>query len=544
MAVAVVDTGTAAYVASATTCNYTFTISGTATLAVAYIVQDATQSITSVTWDPTGANQPMTLVGSEPCPTATNGKVYIYALVSPTAGTSKTLRVINGTATGTSAELQTYSGTITSSVAAACTNALIANGTTAGAANFGTAAQSGTSGDMYVSAYVNNGSITSVSNTQIYLLAPAGNDAAGNRLASTGASVSLTALSGATNQWAAVSCDIKQSSGATTIWVPNTDPKHDVANSTHAKVAAVAVAAVYAFVPFNTPQINTQVDGWQQPLSTAVQSPKVQLGSSYVPFIPSQAPTTPTWGWQSATPATPAVAFVNAPNLPFIVPPFAIPSGWQSTSALAPPVAKPQFGYTFVPFNTPQTNTAFLGWYQALASTPPSPPAQQGFTSLSYNFVPPVNTIVGMGWYQALAPTPPAPPSQIGATFVPFNTPQITTVSPWGWYQPLSLAPAIAQAILPETAWVPGPFPTFTLAWQQPLASTPPPAQAQLGTTSLAYNIQPLANTVVGMPWQQPLSTPVPVAVAYQSQFFVPYNTTQTIVVTTLIQRTLTGVGL
>jgi len=182
-----------------------------------------------------------------------------------------------------------------------------------------------------------------------------------------------------------------------------------------------------------------------------------------------------------------------------------------------------------------------------------------------------------MGWFQALASTPLGPPTQIGATFVPFDTSQVVTaISPYGWYQPLSLAPPVAQAIYPKTAWTPAPFPTFTLAWQQPLsiappvaiapytqpilvpapfptftlgwqqplASTPPPTAAQLGSTSLFYNIQPLANTVVGIPWQQPLSTPIPIAVAYQGQFFVPYNTTQTIVVATLIQRTLTGVGL
>jgi len=289
-----------------------------------------------------------------------------------------------------------------------------------------------------------------------------------------------------------------------------------------------------------------------------------------------------------------------------------VPSGWQSTSALTPPAAKPQLGSFFVPFNIPQTNTATidkwqqpfstpvlspavqqgntfvpfdtlqlntapLGWYQALATTPPEPPTQPGSSVLSYNIAPIINTISGMGWFQALASTPPGPPSQIGATFVPFDTAQISiVVSPYGWYQPLSLAPPVAQAIYPETAWIPAPFPTFTLAWQQPLsiapsvaivpytqpilvlstfptftlgwqqplASTPLPSTAQLGSTSLSYTIQPLANTVVGIPWQQPLSTPLPVAVAYQSQFFVPYNTTQIIVVATLIQRTLTGVGL
>src|SRR5215467_9505674 len=167
MAVAVSATGTATYNASAATQNYTFTVNASDTLAVFYLVQDATQTITSVNWDSAGTNQACTLVGSKSCPTATNGAVYIYAVVSPTSGT-KNLKVVQ-TATGLSAELQSYTGTPTSSVAAACTNVLTANGTAGISASFGTAAQSGVSGDMYVSAYV-AGTIVSVNQTQIYLL--------------------------------------------------------------------------------------------------------------------------------------------------------------------------------------------------------------------------------------------------------------------------------------------------------------------------------------------------------------------------------------
>jgi|SRR5882724_246331 len=219
MAVTVVDTGTAAYNASATTQNFTFTVGATATLAVFYISQDATQTISSVTWDQGGTNQACTLVGSEPCPTAANGKIYIYAVVTPTSGASKTLRVVNAVATGTSAELQSYAGTVTTSVATACTNALVANGTTSGAAqDLGTAAQSGANGDMYVSAYSTPAAIASVSDTQIYLLAPAGNDAAANRFPSTGATHSLTWHNASgVNGWAAVSCDIVASTGGLTL---------------------------------------------------------------------------------------------------------------------------------------------------------------------------------------------------------------------------------------------------------------------------------------------------------------------------------------
>ena len=215
MAVAVSATSAAAYNASAATQNFTFATGPASgdTLAIFYIAQDATQTITSVTWDQGGTNQACTLIGSEPCSTAANGKIYLYGVVNPTAGASKVLRVVNGTATAVGACMQSYKGTITSSVAAACTNALVANGTGSAAAH-GTAAQSGSSGDMYISGYV-AGVISAVSNTSIFLLQPSGDDSAGNRVASTGASVSLTATTDTSN-WAAVSCCIKQSGLAIT----------------------------------------------------------------------------------------------------------------------------------------------------------------------------------------------------------------------------------------------------------------------------------------------------------------------------------------
>lgn len=220
MAVAVVDTGTATYnSANVATQNYTFTVSAGATLAVFFIAQDNTQSVTSVTWDQGGTNQACTLVGSKSCPTASNGNILIYAVVNPTVGTSKTLSVVQGTSTACAAELQSYSGTVTSSVAAACTNVLTANGTTTG--NIGTAAQSGASGDMYISGYVCPNSISSVNDTQIFLLAPTGDDSAANRLASTGASASLTASVG-TGGWAAISVDIKASGGFTWLMMEDT----------------------------------------------------------------------------------------------------------------------------------------------------------------------------------------------------------------------------------------------------------------------------------------------------------------------------------
>ena len=154
MAVGVLDTGTPTYQTAATTHNYTYTISSGATLAVFFVVQDATKAITSVTWDQGGTNQACTLIGSQT--NGTNGAVYLYGLLNPTVGASKTLAVVQVSG-ATSSCMQTYTGTVTSSVAAAATNVLVANGATATA---GTAAQSGANGDMYISLYTANGTLS------------------------------------------------------------------------------------------------------------------------------------------------------------------------------------------------------------------------------------------------------------------------------------------------------------------------------------------------------------------------------------------------
>jgi hypothetical protein len=180
------------------------------TLALFTLPQDVTQTITSVTWDQGGTNQACTLVGSEPCPTAANGKVYIYAVVNPTAGT-KSLQVVQSVAAAMGCIMQTFKGTITTSVAAACTNALVANGTT-GAANaaVGTAAQSGSAGNAYVSGYICQGGITTTSDFGITLLAPGPNDSASTVFVtnSGGSHSSTFTVTTSGSQWAAISCNL------------------------------------------------------------------------------------------------------------------------------------------------------------------------------------------------------------------------------------------------------------------------------------------------------------------------------------------------
>lgn len=219
MSVAVVDTGTAVYDSSnIATQTFTFTVSSGATLAVFFLCQDSELNITSVTWDNGGTNQACQLIGSKALNSiSSNGSVSAYAVVNPTVGTSKTLSVVQGASGAISAELQSYSGTVTTSVAAACTNFLSAAGNVgSGTSNVGTAAQSGSSGDMYVSAYGDAGSVNSLSDTSIYLLSPTGLDAAANRFPSTGSSHSLTANVGAGN-WAAISFDIVAASASLTL---------------------------------------------------------------------------------------------------------------------------------------------------------------------------------------------------------------------------------------------------------------------------------------------------------------------------------------
>lgn len=306
-----------------------------------------------------------------------------------------------------------------------------------------------------------------------------------------------------------------QSVGASP-WVANPDTNYSVVASASAKVAAVALAAAagLVWVPRPIPVTpNTQPAGWYQPLGVAPPVAKAQPGYAFVPF-----------------------------NTPQVSPP--VPRGWLSIASSPPPLVAPQPGYSFVPFNTRQTNTATIDKWQQPLSTPILAPAvQPGSTFVPFNTAQFIAT-PPWGWFQSLSTAPPITQPQPGAFFVPFNTIQIVVAPPWGWHQSLPATPQAIAAIQSQPIWEPSAFPAFSLAWQQPLAATPTRFAAQQGILSLPFYTPVPANTVVGMPWQQPLSTALPVAVVYQAQFFVPYNTTQVVGSTLLIQRTLTGVGL
>jgi hypothetical protein len=332
VAVAPSATGTAAYNGSATTQNFAalINVGASDTLAVFWVAQDATQSITSVTWDSGGTNQACTLIGSKSCVTAAEGKIYLYAVVNPTPG-SKTLKVVNGTATGTSAMAQSYTGTVTSSAAAACTNALVANSDAGG--NFGTAAQSGASGDMYISGYVSNGTINSVSNTSVYLLAPAGNDAAGNRLLSTGASVALTCNLPANNHCAAVSCDIVAAGAATLVtgWQCGND-------SYQPRPRIFEQGPALALTPATLPAKITGM-GWFEPpdRDAPVRRPIVESLPAWDPQVIAATAAAVPQGWQNWPSELMRRAGPIDTAAPFALPPIAAaPTGWRHGDDILP----------------------------------------------------------------------------------------------------------------------------------------------------------------------------------------------------------------
>lgn len=330
-----------------------------------------------------------------------------------------------------------------------------------------------------------------------------------------------------------------------TIWVPQGDNNVAVAISARAKAAAAALLAGAVWVPTApVAPSNSKPAGWYQPLSVALPVAKAIQPQTFVPF-----------------------------NTPQVSPP--VPYGWLSIASAAPPLTAAQSGFTFVPFDTRQTNTATIdkwqqplaravpaplvqlgsayvpflgysqpwGWHQPLSTAPLLTQAQPGYFSVPFNTAQ-ITITPPWGWLSPLSTPPPTASAQLGSTFVPFNTVQITPAPPWGWFAPLATTPRAAVATQPQPAWSPAPFPTFSLAWQQPLAATPARYAAQQGILSLPFVIPIPANTVVGMPWQQPLAGTPHNQLAAQSVTFVPFNTTQTIIATTLIQRTLTGVGL
>jgi hypothetical protein len=106
MAVAVLDNpGTDSVANGAASNSFTFTVSaGSNSVLVAMLVMDhtATVTVSSVVWDPTGANQALTLIRSDNNTSGGGGVgalTALYGLVNPTAGASKILKASFSAAT-------------------------------------------------------------------------------------------------------------------------------------------------------------------------------------------------------------------------------------------------------------------------------------------------------------------------------------------------------------------------------------------------------------------------------------------------------------
>jgi Tfp pilus assembly protein PilV len=88
LALDAVSTGTG----TGNTVNVTHTVAGSQRLMLVGISTRANEAVSSVVWDPTGANQPLSLVTG--CnQLSANGEIWIYWLIAPATGTNLTLTV-------------------------------------------------------------------------------------------------------------------------------------------------------------------------------------------------------------------------------------------------------------------------------------------------------------------------------------------------------------------------------------------------------------------------------------------------------------------
>ena len=127
---------------SAATFDMTATVSSGQALVVGVIAKIG-RTVSGVVWDQGGAGESLSLAGSQP-DTSGGGtyKVWLYYHLSPTAGTSKTIRVTQDTGDTIDAMAWTYSGHGTSAIGNTGTNHSASNGSsdysfsaTAGTAN-------------------------------------------------------------------------------------------------------------------------------------------------------------------------------------------------------------------------------------------------------------------------------------------------------------------------------------------------------------------------------------------------------------------------
>ena len=299
-----------------------------------------------------------------------------------------------------------------------------------------------------------------------------------------------------------------------------------------ASAAVIATQATSFAVPPNPP---TPAASTIPLVSTAGASRKTRVyyQSKVDPLRPiAPAAPAPPSGWMT----TPALAPPVAKAVPTQATSFAVPLirsntitgiGWHQSLATAAPVAQPQAGSSFVPFNTPQVSGVVPQGWQTIQSAAPARAVINGGPSLTFAVAP--FAVPSQGWQTQLSTAPPVAKAQQGFAFVPFDTKQINTVDIGKWQQPLSGAPPVARAQVGISLV---PFDTRQIntvdigKWQQPLSVAAPVAKAQPGSTFVPLDT---AQTIPPPPqgWQGPLSIAAPVAQAQQGLASVPFNTPQ-----------------
>jgi Tfp pilus assembly protein PilX len=107
-----------------TTVNVNHTVSGSGRLMLVGISTLTNEDVTSVVWDPTGANQSLSLVSG--CNRlSANGEMWIYQLVAPATGTSLTLTVTFATSASAAVGVASFTGVNQTTPLGTC---VVANG--------------------------------------------------------------------------------------------------------------------------------------------------------------------------------------------------------------------------------------------------------------------------------------------------------------------------------------------------------------------------------------------------------------------------------
>lgn len=242
--------------------------------------------------------------------------------------------------------------------------------------------------------------------------------------------------------------------------------------------------------------------GWQSPLWIAPPVAQAFQTSYDLPSVLAQTPQ----GWQQALSGAPVVKRLlcdtNQP-LPFFTP-AVVTTSWQGPLSGAPATAKAQPGFAAVPFS--QAVTVSVSWQSQLSVAPSVRRAADVAYQLPTYTAPVVidNTVTIDKWQAPLSIAVPVAKARQGDAFVPYNTVQPVVVYPTGIPLNAGDAPPRKRQVYYQ-------------------ARFDPPYVAPVAVAGIA-----------GMAWFTPLWTvPMRNFVVRPGDSFVPFNTTQQIVITT-----------